>query len=525
MTFPAQLALVLHAHLPYVRHPEQVRSLEENWLHEAIADCYLPLLGVLEAARARGSPCRLTLSLSPTLLSMLADPSLPDRFLDYLDRRLRLCTSELTRLRDPRQRRLTLWYERQFQARRRQFRDDLGGDLIRAWTRLRDDQGVELITTAATHGYPPLLRTHPGAIRAQIRVGREAFTALTGQTPAGFWLPECGYYPGLETEIAAAGYGYSLLEAHGLQQGQPRPPWGVYAPVTVGGVAYFGRDPDSAHEVWNRESGYPAHPDYREYYSDLGFAGPSEALATCLPPGVTSGPTGIKYQRVTGGMGPKDLYDPARAARRATQDARAFIAQRRQLIARLPSGPRPPVIVAPFDAELFGHWWYEGPLFLDALIRELEISEDLVMVSLGQHLAEHGVAGRCRVAASSWGEGGYNGTWLRPETAWVHLQLQQAAVEFQTLRHNHGAAPATSPRGRLLRQAARSLLLAQGSDWTFHLGRGGGSSYAEARLRAHLARFAFLADALRRGLDPGDRLVGLELMDGLFPDLDPGHFS
>jgi 1,4-alpha-glucan branching enzyme len=179
----------------------------------------------------------------------------------------------------------------------------LGADLIGAWTRLRDDQQVELITTAATHGYPPLLRPHPGAVRAQIRVGREAFTHLTGQAPAGLWLPECGYYPGLETEIAAAGYGYSLLEAHGLQQGQPRPPWGVYAPVVAGDVAFFGRDPDSAHEVWSREDGYPAHPDYREYYADLGFAGPSEALADFLPPGVAAGPTGIKYHRVTGGSG------------------------------------------------------------------------------------------------------------------------------------------------------------------------------------------------------------------------------
>jgi 1,4-alpha-glucan branching enzyme len=330
---------------------------------------------------------------------------------------------------------------------------------------------------------------------------------------------------GLETEIAAAGYGYSLLEAHGLQQGQPRPPWGVYAPVVAGDVAFFGRDPDSAQEVWSREDGYPAHPDYREYYADLGFAGPSEALADFLPPGVAAGPTGIKYHRVTGGGGPKALYDPARAARRAVQDARSFVVRRRQLIARLPASVRPPVIVAPFDAELFGHWWYEGPLFLDALIRQLEVSEDLVMVSLGQHLADHGTAGPCRVAASSWGEGGYNDTWLRPETAWVHLQLQQAAVEFQALRHTHGDAPVSPLRGRLLRQAARSLLLAQGSDWTFHLGRGGGSPYAEARLRAHLARFAFLADALRRGLDPGDRLVGLELMDGLFPNLDPGHFG
>jgi len=525
VTPPAQLALVLHAHLPYVRHPEALRTLEENWLHEAIADCYLPLLEILGAAQARGSSCRLTLSLSPTLLSMLADPSLPERFLDYLDRRLRLCASELTHSSDSDRLRLTLWYQRLFMARRHQFLEELGADLIGAWARLCDSHQVELITTAATHGYPPLLRSHPGAVPGQFRVGRDTFTALVGRPPTGFWLPEFGYFPGLEFEIAAAGYDYSLVEAHGFHQGQPRPPQGVYAPVLTGGVAFFGRDPDSAREVWSREVGYPAHPDYREYYTDLGFSASRETLADFLPPGVDAGPTGIKYHRITGRVGPKELYDPERAVRRATEDARCFVVKRRQLLARLPAEARPPVIVAPFDAELFGHWWYEGPWFLDALIRELDSQKDLVMVSLGQHLAAYGPAGSCRLAASSWGEGGYNGTWLRPETAWVHLQLQQAAVEYQSLLTNHGTEPAASLKGRLLRQAARSLLLAQGSDWTFHLGRGGGGTYAEARLRAHLSRFAFLADALEQDLDPGDRLVGLELMDGIFPDLDPGHFG
>jgi len=525
VTRPGQLALVLHAHLPYVRQPEQELALEEHWLLEALADSYLPLLEVLEAAAARGSGFRLTLSLSPTLLTMLADPGLPGRFVDFLARRLRLCAEEGARQGAPERRRLALWYRGRWEALGRRYLEQWGGDLIGAWGRLRDAGRLELITTAATHGYLPLLRDQPGGVGAQIRVGRDAFVALTGQRAAGLWLPECGYYPGLEEDIAAAGYAYSLVEAHGLQQGHPPPAWDCQAPVTCRGIAFFGRDPDSAREVWSPEAGYPGHPDYREYHWDLGFAAPPATLAAFLPPGVARAPTGIKYYRVTGGQGPKAFYDPERAAHRAALDARRFIARRRQRLAAFSRSARPPLIVAPYDAELFGHWWFEGPVFLDALIRELDASPDLEAVSLGEHLARQGPAAECRLAASSWGQGGYNATWLRPETAWVHLQLHQAAVEFAALRARHGDDPAMGREGRLLRQAARSLLLAQGSDWTFHLGRGGGSQYAEARLRAHLARFAFLADTLRRGLDPGERLGALERMDALFPELDPGHFA
>lgn len=546
---PAQLALVLHAHLPYVLQPERERALEENWLHEAMADCYLPLLAVMAAAEGRGGRLRLTLSLSPTLLAMLADPGLPGRFLDYLERRRRLCAAELRRHADPGRQALLRWYQGQIEARHVQYCADLGGDLIAAWVHLRDAGRVELITTAATHGFAPLLRDQPGAVRAQLRVGRDAFQAMTGLSPQGLWLPECGYFPGLEREIAAAGYAYSVLETHGLEQGHPTPAWGVQAPVDGGGVAFFGRDPLSAAEVWGPTIGYPGHPDYREYYADLGFEAPGGGLADFLPPGAGPAPTGLKFHRVTGGAGPKALYDPARAARRAARDARRFVRRRQAGAAAFaghfsasptfapssvrPALARPPLTVAPYDAELFGHWWFEGPLFLAALDRELDACPDLEAVTLGQHLERHGCAAACRVAASTWGEAGYNGTWLRPETAWVHLQLRQAAEEFQDLRRRYGRRPAASPAGRFLRQAARSLLLAQGSDWTFHLGRGG-SDYAERHLRAQLARFACLADALGRCGDGGEGRDGggdltvletLERLDALFPELNPDHFA
>lgn len=524
MTRRGHLALVLHAHLPFVRHPEHPHHLEEHWLFEAITDSYLPLLQVLRGAADRGSRFRLTLSLSPTLLSMLGDRLLRARYLDYLWRLRTLCEREMIRRRsDPERARLARFYHGRLLGLTRFFLDDLQGDLVGAVAELAGAGTVELMTTAATHGYLPLLRSAPAAVRAQLRVAADYFRALFGRAPEGLWLPECGYFPGLEQEVRQADFRWFILDAHGLQQACPAPPLGVYAPVTAGGVAVFGRDPDSAREVWSHEQGYPGHPDYREYHWDLGMEGDVCAVDGFLPPGVVSAPTGIKYYRVTGETRAKSLYDPRAAQRQAGIDAARFLDRRRRQLGRLDGGPRAPLIVAPFDAELFGHWWFEGPVFLDQIIRRIDAGEGPEPVRLGEYVDRYGTACEVAPAASSWGERGYNGAWLRPETGWVHLRLHQAAVELEELVQRALGSGDLSVL-RPLRQAARSLLLAQSSDWTFHLGRGGGAEYANRRLLDQLARFRYLVHASRSGRIEDRRLSALEWMDNLFPELDLNHF-
>ena len=218
------LALVLHAHLPFVRHPEHPRFLEEHWLYEAITDAYVPLLEVLSERTGRHpGPC-LTLSLSPTLVAMLGDPLLQARFLDYLGRRTRLCEAEVLRRRgDPRLAALALGYRERLAGLAGLYRDRLGGDLVGAFAALAKAGVIELMTTAATHGYLPLLRTQPAAVRAQLGVGQDAFEAVFGYRSAGLWLPECGYYEGLEADIAAAGFRYTLVDSHGLTGAVPPP--------------------------------------------------------------------------------------------------------------------------------------------------------------------------------------------------------------------------------------------------------------------------------------------------------------
>jgi 1,4-alpha-glucan branching enzyme len=540
------LALVLHAHLPFVRHPEHPRFLEEHWLYEAITDAYVPLLEVLSERTGRHpGPC-LTLSLSPTLVAMLGDPLLQARFLDYLGRRTRLCEAEVLRRRgDPRLAALALGYRERLAGLAGLYRDRLGGDLVGAFAALAKAGVIELMTTAATHGYLPLLRTQPAAVRAQLGVGQDAFEAVFGYRSAGLWLPECGYYEGLEADIAAAGFRYTLVDSHGLTGAVPPPAQGTRAPVEVpvpGGarIAVFGRDPASAVEVWSPDQGYPSHPDYREYHCDLGYTLEPALLDDFLPPGVAAAPTGVKYHRVTGGSGPKELYDPIAGALRARRDATRFVARRRAALEGIAPRPVPPILVCPYDAELFGHWWYEGPAFLAAVLREVDAAGDLEAISLGGYLTRHGTGegtgdgtGKgtgeiARPAPSSWGEHGYNAAWLTRETGWVYPLLHRAAGELADLVALHlretGDLEARNRQARILRQAGRSLLLAQASDWPFCIARGSASDYAQSRLRDSLARFRLLAAAARGGhLDPG-RLAALEEMDNLFPDLDLTRF-
>jgi 1,4-alpha-glucan branching enzyme len=516
------LLLLLHAHLPYVRHPEQPACPQERWLFEAISESYLPLLGALQRLAAAGVPCRLTLSLSPTLLAMLGDPLLQRRYRAHLAALIRLAERERDRTRGTGQPRcLARFYWRWLVATRERYLGCHGGDLVRGFLELARAGVLELITTAATHGFLPLLRDSPEAVRAQLRVGLEAFTAVTGRPPAGLWLPECGYYPGLDRELAALGLGYTFLETHGLTHATPRPRHGVARPLlTEAGVACFGRDPGCSREVWSRERGYPGHPLYREFHRDPGYELPAEQLA-----GLGAGqPTGLKYHRVTDRRSPhKDWYHPAAARAQARLHARAFVAARVRALGTAAPGACPPLFVAPYDAELFGHWWFEGPLWLEQVVRAAAADGRLELITAGDYLARHPGLPMAAPAASSWGDGGYNGHWISPASAWLYPQLHGAARQLSALAAvPDGADPL---RRRALAQAARTLLLAQASDWPFLIRDGAAADYAEGRVRDLLARLGYLLGALESGTVEPRRLAALEQLDAIFPELDGRVFA
>jgi 1,4-alpha-glucan branching enzyme len=367
--------------------------------------------------------------------------------------------------------------------------------VLGALAALARSERIELVTTTATHAYLPGLLSSPASIRAQLRLGLRGFEALSGLSPRGLWLPECGYDPRLEPDLAAAGVRYTVLDAHGLLLASPRPLAGVHAPVIgPGGVAFFARDPDAARDVWSRQSGYPGDPWYREFYRDVGFDLPEDALEGEIGPHGARVMTGLKLHRITGPGSHKDPYDPGAAAARAGEHARHFLEKRTTIARDAATASAHPILVAPFDAELFGHWWFEGPQFLDQVLRGLDASAragGLEATTLGGYLARFPEAAVAQPGASSWGEGGFGDVWAGPEAArlWRHVHHAERRVREAVLEARH----ADGARGRALDQAIRELLLLEASDWAFMLRRGEVAAYAEARVRAHAHRAARLS--------------------------------
>ncbi len=516
------LCIVLHGHLPYIRHPEHPDFLEERWLFEAITETYLPLLDRLTTLVEEGVPFRLTVSISPTLGAMLADPLLQQRYLSHLDRLRALAAREggRTAAGGGRFRPLAEHYRRQFAHCRWLFVERFQRDLLGAFRRLAQSGCVELMTCAATHGFLPLMAVSPESIATQVEVGCQAFEQAFGWRPAGFWLPECGYHPAVEPALKAAGIQYTFVESHGLLYGRPRPAYGVYAPVrNPTGTAVFGRDPETTRQVWSSADGYPGDPWYREFYRDLGFELPLDQLAPAVHPDGIRTATGLKYYRITDRTEQKAPYEPARAAEQADAHAGHFVFNRDRQVEHLAGVlGGPPLIVAPYDAELFGHWWYEGPHWLELVLRRLAAHPTVGLTTPSEYLR---CAPRLQTVApclSSWGWKGYNEMWLQGANAWIYPHLHHASQRMSALVRAHPSADGL--RRRALTQALRELLLAQASDWAFIMATGTAVDYARTRTRRHLARFAQLDQQITRGPLDARVVAECEAHTPCFPWLD-----
>ena len=516
------LALVLHAHLPFVRHPRHEDFLEERWFFEAVIECHLPMLRVLEGWERDGIPGSWALSVSPTLASMLADPLLQSRVGRHLERLARLASDEAQRqsLR-PEWQRAAAFHVRRLALASRTW-DEIGGDVLGAWRRWADAGRVELMTCAATHALLPLAAETPLALQAQVQVAIQEHRRFFGCSPRGFWLPECAYSPAVEPALRAFGIEWTVLETHGLLGATPTPSRGILGPIrTPAGLACFGRDPGSARQVWSRDVGYPGDPRYREFHRDIADDAEWDDLAPHAAGTEARVPTGIKLHRVTGPGPDKEPYDPDAAAIAVHEHARHFVHERlRWLDGRIDQSRVPPVIIAPYDAELFGHWWMEGPDFIDAACRE-SARRGLTWTSPGAHLDRFPDVPVARPAASSWGEGGHLAVWLDECNAWMQRPLRRMTLRLARWLDSLQGNP-MPPQLRCLRQATREWMLAQASDWPFLVRMGTARAYAEARFRSHVERFDRL-DAMAAGEAPMDEpwLHEVEVQDNLFPEITP----
>jgi 1,4-alpha-glucan branching enzyme len=517
------LAIVLHAHLPFVRHPEKERFLEENWLYQAVTECYLPLLDALTRLAEEGYRYRITLSLSPPLITMLTDELLTRRYAAHLERLIRLAGAEKKRTAGTELYQLAVMYEERFERFYELFVNAFQCNLASAFGSLCRRGVLELMTTCATHAYLPLVRNQE-ARRAQIVTGLEVFRRQFGFNPRGFWLPECGYAPGMDELLAACGLEYFFVETHGLLSGSPPPSSGVYVPVsTPAGVAAFGRDPETSRQVWDRKVGYPGDFWYREYYRDIGYELPWEYIEPFLPSGETRTDTGFKYYRVTG-TEEKRLYEPHLAFERTVAHVEHFLYHRRLQVEDLAERTgTAPVVVAPYDAELFGHWWYEGPQWLEYLIRMVGDQDVVALATPSDYLQAYPPQETAVMGLSSWGEGGYSEVWLNPANDWIYRHLHRAESRMIELCDLHPRAVGAVQRA--LNQAARELLLAESSDWPFILRVGSAVQYATRRLTEHISRFNYLTDQiLDENIDEAG-LEAIEAADNIFPAIDYRVYS
>jgi 1,4-alpha-glucan branching enzyme len=517
------LSIILHCHLPFIRHPEYPDFLEEDWFYEAIVETYVPLVKVFDKLIEDKVDWRLTASVSPTLLSMFIDPLLQERAVKHIDKLIELSNKEVQRTMWQHEfHKVALMYQSKFKEVRYIFVEKYKKNLINAFKKFQDLGKLEVITCAATHGYLPLMEIYPQAVRAQIKTAIALHEKHFGRKPTGIWLPECGYHPGHDYILKECGIKYFFVESHGILLGSPRPKYGIFAPVYCrgSGVACFARDIESAKQVWSAIDGYPGDYYYRDFYRDIGFDLDFEYIKPYLHGDGRRTYTGIKYYRITGKTDNKEPYIPERAIEKAAIHAGNFMFNREKQVEYLYSiMDRKPIIVAPYDAELFGHWWYEGVDWLNFLIRKIYYDQKTIkLITPKEYLQIYPKNQVLTPSLSSWGWKGYNEVWLEGSNDWIYRHLHKAVERMIELANTYKNARGIKERA--LNQAAREVLLAQSSDWAFIMKTGSHVEYAVKRTKTHLGRFFRLYDEIKNDNINEEFLKDIENKDNIFPDID-----
>ena len=545
-------SLVLHTHLPMVvNHGRWPHG--SDWLNEAAFECYLPLLETIHRLVADGISPKWTFNISPVLAEQLASPEFQKELAFYYDNVRRACVESrehFGREGGKEYVRLThFWedfYERMWELHRR-----IGGDIVGTFADLQRAGHVEILTCAATHGYLPLL-SRDESIHLQLRTAVETHKKHFGQAPRGIWLPECAYRPryewtaptgresgrerrlrpGIEELLATYKLEYFVADYHLLSAGAPvfayrdyfplgpemtgapamkpsgatpRSPYATYRVASRGGtgdaIAFF-RDPKTTLQVWSRDHGYPGEFHYLEFHKK-------------------HFPGGLRFWRITDAsndLGSKQVYDPEVAKEKIHLQARHFVELVQATIAEGARGGDS-IVCSPYDAELFGHWWFEGPQFIDYLFRKIHWDQDVIEPLTPYEYLERQPRNQvAQPSFSSWGYKGYAEYWLEGSNDWIYRHLDHAArtmIELATVhKQSNGAVQ------RTLNQAARELLLAQASDWAFIMKTGTTVPYAVRRTKEHLQRFDTLTRMVRESRIDAAAVSDLEQRDNLLPAID-----
>ena len=548
------VSFVLHAHLPFIHHPESNDYLEESWLYEAISETYIPLLKNFKKLVDEGVNFRITMSMTPPLLSMLDNKLLQQKYINYLKNLIELSEKEIKRTTfNEKMNNLSKYYYERYSEDLRLFRDEFKCDLISQFKHFQDIGVLEIITCGATHGYFPILYVNEKTVRAQIAVGVQTYERYFGKKPRGIWLPECGYVPEADKYLREFGVDYAIVESHGVLYANPTPVYGTLAPiVSPQGFTVFGRDMESSRQVWSSINGYPGDYNYRDFYRDIGYEADYDYIKPYIAHNGVRVHTGIKYHRITGDTDNKDIYDIQWAKDSAERQAGHFLNSRTEQIENASHYMnKPPIVLCPYDAELYGHWWYEGPYWLYILFKKIYYDEcNFELITPSEYMDKYPEIQQCQPCRSSWGANGYSEVWLNPSNDYAHKHLHTAGDRMCELAYKFRDSydtlnnldnqikelkkekkPITSITSsskyrntklqvRALNQAARELLLAQSSDWLFIITNNTMVDYAHRRIKDHIGRFTRLYNELNSGKIDRKFLSEIEEKDCVFPDID-----
>ena len=544
------LSIVLHMHLPYVRKTGEW-PFGETWFFEAMAETYVPLLmGVDELVKAGINP-KITVNITPVLLEQLADDYLNHKFEEYLENKLSLIEKDLEKYHDKNLRNAIKYMHDFYQKVKNAYVERYKRDIIGRFKQLQEDGYIEVITSAATHAYLPLL-SEEKAIKAQLDTGVKTYRKFFDRKPRGIWLPEMAYRPtgvwvlppdgwkayrrGLEYFLAQYGYEYFFIEYHMLEGGKhvatyPFPSDLKY-PISeerkhigetlrpyflstdYGDVAVFARNKAVSVQVWSADWGYPGDYWYREFHR-------------------VAPESGMKYWRITDKslpMGEKMPYEPSKAMERVLAHAEHFVGLVEGLLANFSKKTgETGIVVGAYDAELFGHWWFEGIDWLVAVYKKLP-NTGVSPITPSEYLDKHvEVKYYVKLPEGSWGLGGGHWTWWNDVNKWTWRDVHKAERKMKRISKLYGKSDLLD---RVIRQAMRELHLLESSDWQFLMTTGTAGDYPIKRFKEHAARFNFLSDLVLKIANGEslenkeiDELRRIEELDNVFSDLNPRVYN
>lgn len=525
----AYVNLVLNAHLPYIRQVENEDSFEEDWYYEAVVESYLPIVRSLKELDRRNVPFKITLVLSPSLIEMMKDSLLNERLLKYIQKHIELGNKEVARLaNEPELLENAKSILQEYKTAKRELTLRYRS-VLDAFLSLPTDK-VEFISTAATHSLLPLYTSRPCFLNSSFAVSDKVHYDTFKKKTEGVWLPNGGYFPELDRYIKRnmLKTEYFFVPANSFALSSSFIERSAYAPIkTKSGLYAFALDASLQDKVTSPILGYPGDDDYREFYRDIGYDLPFSYIGDYVHHSENRGFTGYKYYAVSGKRETKEIYNKEKAYAKAQLHAEDFVKTLEEKADRVNSVVQdiPPIFNIAFDAELLGHWWKEGPLWLSKVISIINKSKILSFTNSKDYIRENASKIKDGELAYSYLS---NGTYAYPYMDGDNNSLVRLiygaidTVEDLSKRFKNETNPI---KRRYVAMAVKNVLLLSASDWPFILHNRTCPNYARSRIREHLSNIDKVVSLLSGGKIETSWLVKAEKEYPLFEGLDFTTFS